>query len=145
MLEVICQTTIGQSPIEIEAKVHDTIRNIKSMIQAKKKMIPSNHFTLFFGGQLLEERGGQHTGLVSIKDKSTLQVILAPKDNLSISVKAPSGQTIKLKVKALFTVSDVKNIVGNITGISMIIVRNLIYAGKKLEDHKTLVLNILRI
>ncbi|RXH78361.1 hypothetical protein DVH24_001879 [Malus domestica] len=58
---------------------------------------------------------------LGIKDKSTLQVILAPKDNLSISVKAPSGQTIKLKVKALFTVSDVKNIVGNITGISMII------------------------
>lgn len=126
----------SQSPIEIEAKVHDTIRNIKSMIQAKKKMIPLNHFTLFFGGQLLEE--DSTLASLGIKDKSTLQVIHAPKDNLSISVKAPSGQTIKLKVKALFTVSDVKNIVGNITGISMISVCNLVYAGKKLEDHKTL-------
>ncbi|CAL8990027.1 unnamed protein product [Prunus brigantina] len=131
----------SQGTIEIEAKAHDTIQNIRAMIQAKE-MIPLDQFTLVYGGELLEEDStlasfiSKSTSL-GIKSESTLQMIYAPKDTLSISVKAPSRETVKLKVRALFTVSDVKNIVGNTIGVS-VSYQSLIYAGKQLEDLKTL-------
>ncbi|CAL2225238.1 unnamed protein product [Prunus armeniaca] len=124
----------SQCTIEIEAKAHDTIRNIKAMIQAKK-MIPSDRFTLLYGGELLEEDSTLTS--LGINNMSTLQMIYAPKDVLSVSVKSPSAKTVKLKVRALFTVNDVKNIVGNTLGVS-VSYQNLIYAGNQLEDLKTL-------
>ncbi|KAL6292265.1 hypothetical protein ACE6H2_000407 [Prunus campanulata] len=143
-VHLVLQNTVGiklfvklpssQGTIEIEAKAHDTIRNIKAMIQAKE-MIPSDQFTLVYGGELLEE--DSTLASLGIKSESTLQMIYAPKDTLSISVKASSRETVKLKVRALFTVNDVKNIVGNTLGVS-VSYQSLIYAGKQLEDLKTL-------
>ncbi|XP_021804621.1 polyubiquitin 11-like [Prunus avium] len=143
-VHLVLQNTVGiklffklpssQGTIEIEAKAHDTIRNIKAMIQAKE-MIPSDQFTLVYGGELLEE--DSTLASLGIKSESTLQMIYAPKDTLSISVKASSRETVKLKVRALFTVNDVKNIVGNTLGVS-VSYQNLIYARNQLEDLKTL-------
>ncbi|CAB4261814.1 unnamed protein product [Prunus armeniaca] len=141
-VHLVLQNTVGiklfvklpsiQGTIEIEA--HDTIRNIKAMIQAKE-MIPSDQFTLVYGGEFLEE--DSTLASLGIKSESTLQMIYAPKDTLSISVRAPSRETVKLKVRAFFTVNDVKNIVGNNIGVS-VSYQSLIYAGKQLEDLKTL-------
>ncbi|KAM5553213.1 polyubiquitin-like [Rosa sericea] len=124
----------SQDTIEIEGKAEDTIRKVKTMIQAKEKIQP-DQFTLVYDGKFLEE--DMTLASVHMKNESTLYMVSAPKDILSISVKAPSGETFKFKVKPLFTVRDIKTIVESCTGCS-VGDHNLIYSGNELEDLKTL-------
>lgn len=143
-LQLVLQNIVGmkifvklpsrQGSIEIEAKAQDTIRNVKDMILAKK-MIQLDQFSLVYDGQLLEE--DSTLASLDIKNESILCMIPATKDFLSVYVKPPSGETFKLKVRTLFTVSDVKTMVGSIKGVSFG-EQNLIYYGNVLEDLKTL-------
>lgn len=118
----------------VEARALDTVRNIKAIIETKEG-IELDQFTLVYHGQLLED----DSTLVSlnIQNESTLHVVLNPKAVLSISVKLPRGEIIKLKARALFTVSDVKTIVGSIVGES-VSDHTMFYAGKNLDDFRTL-------
>ncbi|XP_050371954.1 uncharacterized protein LOC126789917 isoform X2 [Argentina anserina] len=120
--------------IEIEAKPEDTIQKIKIMIHAKKKFQP-DLFTLVYDGKLLED--DMTLASEDLRNESILYMVSAPKDIISISVKAPTGETFKFKVKPLFTVRDVKTIVESYTGFS-VSDHNLIYSGNELEDLKTL-------
>ncbi|XP_061991568.1 polyubiquitin-like isoform X1 [Rosa rugosa] len=125
---------LPSSTIEIEGKAEDTIQKVKAMIQAKEKIQP-DQFTLVYDGKFLEE--DMTLASLRMKNESTLYMVSAPKYILSISVKAPSGETFKFKVKPLFTVRDVKTIVESYTGCS-VSDHNLIYSGNELEDLKTL-------
>lgn len=122
------------STMAVEAKARDTVGNIKAIIKDKEG-IELDHFTLVYHGKLLED----DSTLVSlnIQHKSTLHVVLNPKDLMSIFVKLPSGEFIKVEARALFAVSDVKTIVGSIVGVS-VSDHTLFYAGKKLDDFRTL-------
>lgn len=133
-MKIFVKLPSSQDTIEIETKAEDTIRKIKTMIQAKEKIQP-DQFTLIYDGKLLEEN--MTLASLHIKNESTLFMVSAPKDILSISVKAPSGETFKFKVKPLFTVRDVKTVVESYTGCS-VSDHNLIYSGNELEDLKTL-------
>ncbi|XP_050371953.1 uncharacterized protein LOC126789917 isoform X1 [Argentina anserina] len=124
----------SQDTIEIEAKPEDTIQKIKIMIHAKKKFQP-DLFTLVYDGKLLED--DMTLASEDLRNESILYMVSAPKDIISISVKAPTGETFKFKVKPLFTVRDVKTIVESYTGFS-VSDHNLIYSGNELEDLKTL-------
>lgn len=134
MKKIFVKLPSSQGSIEIEAKAQDTIRNVKDMIRAKK-MIELDQFTLVYDGQLLEE--DSTLASLDIKNESILCMIPAPKDFLLVYVKLPTGETFKLKVRTMFTVSDVKTIVGSIRGVSFG-EQNLIYSGNVLEDLKTL-------
>lgn len=119
---------------EVEVKVHDTIQNIKSLIQVREG-IHTDRFTLFHAGILLEDF--RTLDSLGIKGESTLHLIFDPKDEVSISVKLVTGGVVKTKVKLLYTVHDVKAIVGSIAGVA-VNDQTLIYSGKQLEDSKTL-------
>lgn len=123
-----------QKTIVIEARTFDTIQNIKSIIQAKEG-IQSNQYTLIYDGKLLKD--DRMLASLNMPNESTLHLVFNPKDVLPIFVKTANGEILKLEVKVLFTVGDVKAIVGSMTGV-LVSDWDLIYAGKKLEDCKTL-------
>ncbi|XP_008224463.1 PREDICTED: polyubiquitin 11-like [Prunus mume] len=156
-VHLVLQNTVGiklfvklpssQGTIEIEAKAHDTIRNIKAMIQAKE-MIPSDQFTLVYGGELLEE--DSTLASLGFKSESTLQMIYAPKNTLSISVKAPSRETetqvfdgrrtLTIDVKQSDVVEDVKVKVFRKLKVSMkrYYCCRLLFGGKRLRNGRDL-------
>ncbi|KAK2643697.1 hypothetical protein Ddye_018892 [Dipteronia dyeriana] len=68
-----------------------------------------------------------------MKSEANLVVISCPKQLLSIFVKAPRRDILKIEVPALFTVGDVKEIIGSMI-VSSVSDHCLSYAGKKLED-----------
>ncbi|KAL6189432.1 hypothetical protein ACLB2K_040821 [Fragaria x ananassa] len=133
-IKIFVKLPSSQDTIEIVAKSEDTIQKVKTMIQAKEKIHP-DQFTLVYDGKLLED--DMTLAALHMKNESTLYMVSAPKDFLSISVKAPSRETFKFKVKPLFTVRDVKTIVESYTGCS-VSDHILIYSGNELEDLKTL-------
>ena len=81
------------SIVFISTKAHDTVRVVKVMIQTKEG-ISSNTFMLIHSGELLEDE--KTLASLNIQSESTLHVVLNLKD-VSISVKLPKGETVKLK------------------------------------------------
>ncbi|KAJ4722745.1 polyubiquitin-like [Melia azedarach] len=124
----------NHATIVVESMAHHTVKTIKSLIQVKEG-IQSDQFALVYDGNLLEE--DLTLASLNIKSESNLHLIFCPKEVVSISVKAPTGDTVKLKVKILFTVHDVKAIVGSIIAAS-VSDHIMVYEGKQLEDCKTL-------
>uniref|UniRef100_A0A5B7BFA4 Ubiquitin-like domain-containing protein n=1 Tax=Davidia involucrata TaxID=16924 RepID=A0A5B7BFA4_DAVIN len=120
--------------IEVEVKTHDTIQNIKSLIQAKEG-IQSDQYTLISAGKLLEDN--RTLAGLKIQGGATLHLVFNPRDVLSVSVKMPTGEIVKPEVKVLYTIRDVKTIVGSLVGFP-VSDQDLFYAGKQLEDWKTL-------
>ncbi|KAM7485381.1 hypothetical protein LguiA_001390 [Lonicera macranthoides] len=126
----------NQKTIEIEAKIQDTIENIKSKVSAKEGIL-SDQYSLFHAGMLLDNL--RTLGSLGIRGESTLHLVFNPRDVLSVSVKVPNGEIVKMEVKLLYTVRDVKAVVGSMAGFP-VGDQCLIYEGKKLEDSKTLAL-----
>lgn len=125
-----------QKTIEIEAQFQDTIESIRSKVQAKEGIL-SHRFSLFYAGKLLEN--SRTLASLGIEGESTLHLIFNPRNVLSVSVKMPNGKIVKMEVKLLYTVGDVKEMAGSMIGFP-VSVQSLIYEGKKLEDSKTLAL-----
>ncbi|KAM7485382.1 hypothetical protein LguiA_001391 [Lonicera macranthoides] len=125
-----------QKTIEIDAQIQDTIKSIKSKVQAKEGIL-SHGFSLFYAGTLL--KNNRTLASFNIKGESTLHLIFNPRDVLSVSVKMPDGKIVKMEAKLLYTVGDVKEMAGSMIGFP-VSDRCLIYEGKKLEDSKTLAL-----
>lgn len=111
-----------------------TINDIKSMTQLKAG-IQSDQYTLVYGGKLLQEY--RTLASLDIWTESTLYMIFNPRDVMPIFVKTPSGKIVKVEVKGLYTVHDVKAIVESFIGCSVAECR-MIYSGNELQDCKTL-------
>jgi ubiquitin len=123
-----------QEIIEIEARSTDTIQNIKLIIQTKEG-IHSDQYTLVHNGKVLEDE--RILSSLNIPNETIFHLVFNPKDVLPIFVRTVAGEMLKLEVKFLFTIGDVKAIVGSMTDV-LNIDWDLVYAGKKLEDCKTL-------
>jgi ubiquitin C len=133
-MRIYVKTPSGQKIIAIEARSFDTIQNIKSIIQAKEG-IQSDQYTLIHNGKVLEDE--RILSSLNIPNETIFHLVFNPKDVLPIFVRTLAGEMLKLEVKVLFTICDVKTIVESMTDV-LNIDWDLIYAGKKLEDCKTL-------
>ncbi|KAL5851770.1 hypothetical protein ACOSQ3_006888 [Xanthoceras sorbifolium] len=124
----------NQKTIAVEAMAHHTVRHIKSLIQVKEG-IQSDEFTLLYEGKQLKE--DMPVASLNLKSEATLHLVFCQKPVISIFVKAPAGDILKLEIPVLLTVCDVKFIVGSMIGMS---VSNhiMIYGGEQLEDCMTL-------
>ncbi|KAF7154211.1 hypothetical protein RHSIM_Rhsim01G0277500 [Rhododendron simsii] len=107
---------------------------IKLLVYTKEGIL-SDQFTLVYGGELLGDN--RTLASLSIQSESILYLVLNPRDEVSISVKMQSGEILKLKVKVLQTCQDIKAIVQSMVGFESG-AEILTYAGKLLEDSKTL-------